>query len=117
MQGYRDRVRFLEHGRHDWVYDGGGNSTATIIENGRIIGVWQFTKEPSETVRYHLFTKRPHTIRRAAEERLARAADLYFEREVDIIEVRRMKPLSADGGRSAAHPLDSRPHRPSKRAG
>ncbi|MCP4251193.1 MAG: winged helix DNA-binding domain-containing protein, partial [bacterium] len=54
VQGYRDRGRFLDPTRHAFVYDGGGNATATLVRRGRIIGVWQLTEEPAESVRYHL---------------------------------------------------------------
>ena len=115
VQGYRDRVRFLEPRRREYVYDGGGNATATLVSRGRIIGVWQTSDEPKKSIRYHLFDGGPAAIRRAAEDDLAAAGSCYFDGPVDVIEVAEMKPLSADGGRSASHPLDSRRHRASRR--
>jgi len=115
VQGYRDRARFLDPARHDFVYDGGGNSTATLVQRGRIIGVWQFVEKPAESVRYHVFGAGPASVHRIAEEVLAAAGDLYFGRPVEVVATAAMKPLSADGGRSASHPLDSRPHRASRR--
>jgi hypothetical protein len=115
VQGYRDRVRFLHPARHDFVYDGGGNSTATLVQRGRIIGVWQTAEEPAESVRYHLFFGVPSSTRKAAEAELESAGSLYFDRPVDIVEMATMQPLSAGGGRSAAHPLDERRHRASRR--
>jgi hypothetical protein len=115
VQGYRDRVRFLDSRRNDFIYDGGGNATATLVHRGRIIGVWQVTKEPVESVRYYLFTGGSASVRRAAEAELAKAGSLYFDRPVDVVEMATMKPLTANGGRSASHPLDSRLHRASRR--
>ena len=115
VQGYKDRVRFLEPALHDCVYDGGGNAAATLVQGGRIIGVWQPSDQPRESVRYHLFGDSPQSTRRAAESELAAAGALYFDRAVDVIEIAAMKPLSADGGRSASHPLDSTLHRASRR--
>jgi hypothetical protein len=115
VQGYRDRVRFLDSARHDFVYDGGGNATATLVHRGRVIGVWQVTEEPDEAIRYHLFAGGPESVRRGAEADLAAAGHLYFDRPVDVVEVATMKPLKAGGGRSAAHPLDSQLHRASRR--
>lgn len=115
VQGYRDRVRLLEPRRHGYVYDGGGNATATLVSRGRIIGVWQTSDEPSESIRYHLFDGDRPGLRRAAEDELAAAGGCYFDAPVDVIEVSDMKPLSAGGGRSASHPLDSRRHRASRR--
>ena len=115
VQGYKDRARFLQPGRHDFVYDGGGNATATLVQRGRIIGVWQPSEEPRESVRYHLFGGGPDSTRRAAESELAAAGLLYFDRPVDVVETPIMKPLSADGGRSASHPLDATLHRAARR--
>jgi len=115
VQGYRDRDRFLDPERHDFVYDGGGNSTATVIRHGRIIGVWQTVDEPVPSIRYHLFATCPASVRRRAEAELAAAGALYFDQPVDVIEIATMRPLSAGSGRSASHPLDSRLHRASRR--
>ncbi len=115
VQGYRDRTRFLDPGRHDFVYDRGGNATATLVHRGRIIGVWQPTEKPQVSVRYHLFAGAPASLRRAAEADLAAAGSLYFDRPVDVVEIEEMKPLNAGGGRSASQPLDPRLHRPSLR--
>lgn len=115
VQGYRDRARFLDPARHGFVYDGGGNATATLVHRGRIFGVWQVTEDPDQSIRYHLFAGGPASIRRGAESDLAAAGSLYFDRPVDVVEVMTMEPLSAEGGRSAAHPLDSRLHRASRR--
>ncbi len=115
VQGYRDRSRFVDPARNSFVYDGGGNATATLVHRGRIIGVWQVAGEPAESVRYHLFAGGPASIRRGAEAELAAAGSLYFDRSVDVVERTSMKPLNADGGRSASHPLDSRLRRASRR--
>jgi len=111
VQGYRDRDRLLDPERFDWVYDGGGNSTATLVHRGRIIGVWQFAKEPSPEVRYHLFTSQPKAVRSSAEVDLAAAGAMYFGRAVDVVEVPEMPSLREAGGRSAMHPLDGVKHR------
>jgi hypothetical protein len=111
VQGYRDRVRMLDASRRGFVYDGGGNSAATLVWRGRIVGVWQTVEKPSEVVVYHLFRDAPSSIRDVAESELAAAGNLYFDAPVDVVAVPDMEPLSAGGGRSAAHPLDGRRHR------
>ncbi len=115
VQGYRQRGRFLDEGHHEYVYDGGGNSTATLVSRGRIIGVWQVAEKPAPSVRYHLFGDGPLSVRRAAVAQLAAVGSLYFDCPVDVVAVATMKPLNADGGRSASHPLDSQLHRASRR--
>jgi hypothetical protein len=116
VQGYRDRDRFLEPERHTFVYDGGGNSAATLVHSGRIIGVWQTSKDPEPSVRYHLFADSGASLREECEAELAAAGALYFDRSIDVTEIQSMEPLNAAGGRSAMHPLDNRIHRASRRA-
>ncbi len=116
VQGYRDRGRFLDPKRNGFVYDGGGNSAATLVHRGLIIGVWQPSDRPETSIRYHLFGDQPELVRRAAADDLAAAGRLYFDRPVDVIEITEMLPLRAGGGRSASHPLDSTVHRASRRA-
>jgi hypothetical protein len=115
VQGYRDRARFLDAEKMSFVYDGGGNATATLVHRGRIIGVWQLMTKPTESVRYHLFAAGPASVRHAAEQKLAAAGTLYLDKPVDVIAVPTMEPLSAEGGRSASHPLDGHIHRRSRR--
>ena len=97
------------------VYDGGGNSTATLVRSGRIIGVWQTSVEPEESIRYHLFDRTSAADRNDAEEALAAAGRMFFDRNVDVVRFPTLRPLSDGGGRSAAHPLDDRQHRASRR--
>jgi hypothetical protein len=111
VQGYRHRIRFLDPDRHGFVYDRGGNAAATLVHRGRIIGVWQYAQEPAESVRYHVFTPVPAAVRAAGEAELADAGLLYFDHPVDVVKVATMTALHAEGGRSAAHPLDGIPHR------
>ncbi len=114
VQGYRHRERLLDPARFEFVYDGGGNSAATLMARGRVIGVWQTVTDPAECVRYHLFDHEPDAVRKMAEDDLASAGAMYFDREVDVFEVTEMTSLR-DGGRSAMHPLDDTVHRASRR--
>ena len=115
VQGYRDRGRFLDPSRWTCVYDGGGNAAATLVHRGRIIGVWQTSIDPVESVRYHLFDRPPKAVRAAAEADVVAAGSMYFDHPVDAVEIAQMEPLNAGGGRSAFHPLDAQVHRASRR--
>lgn len=42
IMGYRDRERYLEPERYNYVFDRSGNSASTILLNGRVIGIWDF---------------------------------------------------------------------------
>jgi hypothetical protein len=115
VQGYRNRDRFLDPIRYDYVYDGGGNSSATVVHRGRVIGVWQSSEDPVPSIRFHLFDRHPRPVRDAAEEELAAAGAMFFDDSVDVVEIAEMAALSDGGGRSAMHPLDDTIHRASRR--
>lgn len=110
VQGYRDRQRLLADELHGFVWDGGGNATATIVERGEIIGVWQPIDRPAE-IRYHLFDA-PWVDSGEVEVLLRAVGRVYFDEVVDVQEVIEMRPLRGPGeARSAAHPLDDTFHR------
>ncbi len=110
VQGYRDRQRLITEELRDFVWDGGGNATATIVRRGEIIGVWQPLIKPA-AVRYHLFAG-ARADRAEVEARLQEVGQIYFDEAVDIREVEEMRSLRDPGkARSAAHPLDDQLHR------
>ena len=45
LMGYKDRERCLDLAHFDYVYDRGGNAVATILLDGKVIGIWDF-EEP-----------------------------------------------------------------------
>ena len=110
VQGYKDRGRFLHEGRHPYVYDGGGNATATILIDGFIVGVWQAVLQPP-TVRYYMFDDEPGPDIGEIETELAAAGVLVCEEPVDVTRSTTMQPLVGSVNRSADHPLDETPHR------
>lgn len=115
VQGYRDRVRFLDDDCFNYVYDGGGNSSATVVHGGRIIGVWQPILDPP-SIRFHVFPKQSKRPRHDIADSLNQAARTLFDQSVDLVETSEMTPLTGPGGsRSAAHPLDNVLHRAGKR--
>ncbi len=66
-------------------------------------------------MRYYLLETQPKRVHKAAEDELAAAGAMYFERDVDVVEIAEMKSLRGGGGRSAMHPLDGTIHRASRR--
>ncbi len=50
IMGYRDRRRFLPPDHYDQVFDRSGNAFASVWVNGRVVGIWQETKEGIEVL-------------------------------------------------------------------
>ncbi len=55
LQGYRERRRYLDQEHYNLVFDRSGNSTSTILVDGRVAGVWDFSEGPTPTVKLFLF--------------------------------------------------------------
>jgi hypothetical protein len=91
LMGYRDRVRFLDLERFDYVYDRGGNAVATILLDGRIIGVWDF-KDP--LIKIFLFSKVDGNIMKMVEEKARSLGTFISGKEVEVKEVSSMIHLT-----------------------
>jgi uncharacterized protein YcaQ len=42
IMGFKDRERYIDSARYDYVFDRSGNAAATILLDGEVIGVWDF---------------------------------------------------------------------------
>jgi len=91
LMGYRDRVRFLDLERFGYVYDRGGNAVATILLDGRIIGVWDF-KDP--LIKIFLFSQVEGDIMKMVEEKARSLGTFISGKEVEVKEYSSMIPLT-----------------------
>ncbi len=91
LMGYKDRERFLDLDRFDYVYDRGGNAVATILFDGEIIGVWDF-KEP--LIKIFLFSHVEADVMRKVEEKARSLGTFISGKEVKVKECDSMIPLT-----------------------
>ncbi len=57
LMGYKKRTRYLNNEHYDRIFDRGRNVTSTILVNGRISGVWDFSRDDVQAMKLHLFEK------------------------------------------------------------
>jgi hypothetical protein len=72
--GWRDRTRVVDPAFSPWVYDSAGNAASVIVEEGRVIGLWQFRDGDSITLEFHVFephANRLNALRLAADDHAA----------------------------------------------
>ena len=55
MMSYKNRERYISSKYYNYVYNRAGNATSTIMLNGKVIGVWDFTEKPDCFLKYYLF--------------------------------------------------------------
>jgi hypothetical protein len=91
LMGYKDRERFLDLARFDYVYDRSGNAVATILFDGKIIGVWDF-KEP--IIKIFLFSNVEADTMKKVEEKARSLGTFISGKEVKVKEYDSMIPLT-----------------------
>ena len=110
--GWRDRTRVVEPGLAPWVYDPAGNATSVVVEDGRVIGLWQFRDGDSITLEFHVFepyANRLNALRLSAEEHGAALAKVAGAKEVRVIERALPRPLAERPATSFLWPLGKEP--------
>jgi hypothetical protein len=55
IMGYKERDRYLDKEYYNYIFDRSGNAVSTIINNGKIIGVWDFEEKPTPFVKIFVF--------------------------------------------------------------
>jgi hypothetical protein len=90
IMGYKDRERYLEPKLYYYVFDRSGNSTSTILLNGRVIGIWDF-EDP--LIKIFLFNNVQTTIFKEICRKATELGSFISGKEVRLKECRSMIPL------------------------
>jgi hypothetical protein len=93
LMGYKERARYLDPANHDFVFDGDGNATSTILVDGRAAGVWDFEPGPEPQIKLLLFGRPGRALRAAIAEEAGRVGRFMADTSVDIVEKKTMIPL------------------------
>jgi hypothetical protein len=57
LMGYKDRERYVDQNRYEYIFDRSGNATTTILLDGKVVGIWDVYEKPEPQVKVHLFKK------------------------------------------------------------
>ena len=105
LQGYKERERYLDNQHYNLVFDRSGNSTSTILVEGRVAGVWDFSDKPWPTVKIFMFHDLEKKVLRVVESR-ARAIGRFIADKAVVIEMcDRMVPLTQRNAGGFMSPL------------
>jgi len=94
LMGYKDRERYLAQEHYTKIFDRSGNVTSTILLNGKIIGVWDFSEEKIPAVKIFLFEKVRTTFSKEIHSHAEKIGKFISGNEVKIKECRSMVPLT-----------------------
>ena len=110
--GWRDRRRLVDEAMLPWIYDAAGNAVSVVIDEGRIIGLWQFRDSDRLTFEFHVFEPyrdRIAAVEKAAEEHAEVLAELSSARSTQIFERDLPPPLAERGPGAFLWPLGKSP--------
>jgi hypothetical protein len=94
LMGYKERERYLDYKYYELVFDRSGNGTSTILVDGRVVGVWDFSEVPKPTVKLFLFHKLEKKLLRAVESRARAMGKFIGDKTVAIEMCDQMVPLT-----------------------
>jgi len=91
IMGYKERERYLDKEYFNYIFDRSGSGTTTIVNNGEIIGVWDFEENPSPVVKIFMFEDQ--NISKEIEKKAKEIGKFIYEKEVMVKICDDMTPL------------------------
>jgi len=94
IMGYKERERFLSYQHYDKVIDRSGNATSTILLDGKVVGVWDFTADKKPFVTILLFEQVENSILTEIYSKAQQIGKFIADKEVEVKECDSMIPLT-----------------------
>lgn len=98
LQGYRERDRYVDPGHHRFVFDPKGNSTSTIIVDGRVAGIWDLVQADEPELRVFVFDQLCQPLRDNLLSVAAETLAFLSGSTGRVVEVSAMAPLTERPG-------------------
>lgn len=108
LMGYKERERYLHQEYNNYVFDRSGNSTSTIVLNGQVGGIWDFTEVTGPTIKLFFFEEVEGRILKEIYEKAQRIGQFIAEKSVQIKECDTMVPLTQRPAGGVMSPLKER---------
>ena len=86
LMGYKEREHYLDYKHYEMVFDRSGNATSTILVDGRVAGVWDYSEKPGPTVKLLLFRQLEKRLLRVLET-CARAMGRFIADQAVTVEM------------------------------
>jgi len=105
LMGYKERERYLHPKHYDKVFDRSGNATSTILLDGRVVGVWDFTEDAGPLVKLFLFETMEQNVLRKIHLEAEKTGEFIADKRVQIKECTAMVPLTSRTAGGVMSPL------------
>ncbi|MFX1315782.1 MAG: winged helix DNA-binding domain-containing protein [Promethearchaeota archaeon] len=94
LMGYKKRERYIDSSNYHNVFDRSGNATATILVNGKIIGVWEVEEKSEPLFKFYLFNSIEDYLKNELYDKAQKIGKFYLDKRVQIKEFKSMIPLT-----------------------
>jgi hypothetical protein len=108
LMGYKQRERYLGQEHYNKIFDRGGNATSTILLDGRVVGVWDFSRDAKPRIKIYLLEKADKDIRQQIEVKAQEIGRFIAGQGVDVEEVSSMEPFTQRTVAAFMSPLKGR---------
>jgi len=107
LMGFKDRERYLKHKYYNFIFDRSGNATSTILLDGRIVGIWDFTENKELSIKVFFFEEVEDSVLKEISLKAVKMGRFIANREVQIKECDSMIPLTQRTAGGVLSPLKS----------
>ena len=105
LMGYKDRDRYLNIKDYNYIFDRSGNATTTILNNGRIIGIWDISEKPEPIVKLYFFDEVEKGLLNEIKKKGKQLGKFILDSEVKVKVCSSMVPLNERTAGSMMTPL------------
>lgn len=102
LMGYKNRDRYLDQNFYSHVYDLSGNATTTILNEGRVIGIWDLD---TPLFKYFLFYDLGSEIMDNLKAEAEKIGRFISGKDIRLKKCASMKPLAKRTGAGVGSPL------------
>jgi hypothetical protein len=103
--GYKVRNRYLDNKSHDYIFDRSGNGSASIMVDGKIVGVWDWEEKPKTMVKIYLFEKLIKDVKSEIKTKAKNIGKFIGNGDVKVKECKKMQPLPKRTAGAVMSPL------------
>ncbi|TFG03718.1 MAG: hypothetical protein EU542_01335 [Promethearchaeota archaeon] len=105
MMGYKNRERYVDIKRYDYIFDRSGNATQVILQDGFVIGIWDVILKPEPICKLYFFEDVDDNILKIITLKAKKLAAFITGKELQIHICNSMVPLTKKNMGSFMSPL------------
>ncbi len=105
LMAYKERDRYLQPRYYPYIYDRSGNATNSIMVDGEIVGVWDFSEGKPSSLKLFTFGEASRKTLELVREAAFRLGEFIACGEVELKECKSMRPLSERTAGAVMAPL------------